>query len=713
MINLDNEMGVLKSFNLHKRVVSRNFSNVKFFTDGRIKRVEDHKSTWDKYDIEFNVNPQSINKLQEYHIFLNDSLINIEYYDGSGDILNTFNFKASKGNISHNKLPFSFKILSTDIYDFNNKKIIKFYPFESIVDKYINLVDIVKAATDSDQLLLSLNYPNPKISEDYLNSLVYEFNRDGIIDRQEEYKRTIEFVDQRSQFIVDELEMIELRKQKFKEINNLSDLTSDANLSVSLQTSYDSELFEAQSQLDLVSILKDGTVNENDYELMPIDIGLKNTNINQLVGEFNLLLKERDRYLISAGPNNALIKNIEKQLSDYKNSISLSIDKFEKTLELNIKNLVAKEEEFANKFRNVPENEKILRAINRELEIKESLFLLLLQKREEASINFAVVKPSIKIIDNARSSNIAIFPKADRTLIVFSVLGIFIPFIILNIWFSFDNKVHTKKQILKKINIPIIGEIPYSTNQDEVKKIIEPSSRFPIAESIRMTIANLKLSSIKNDNNKNKAKVTLVTSSIKGEGKTLISTSLSSIISYAEKKKVLLIGADLRNPQIHKFLGVDKSINGLSDYIFRDDLDWKNLLLKNKNLDILLSGTIPPNPNALLTSEKFEKFINETRDLYDEIIIDSAPCLLVSDTLEISKYVDTTIYVIRSNFSEINLLNFIAECHSENKLSNINIVLNGVGNSAAYGYKYGYQYGYKYGYNYGYGYGYYEDKSLD
>ena len=165
-----------------------------------------------------------------------------------------------------------------------------------------------------------------------------------------------------------------------------------------------------------------------------------------------------------------------------------------------------------------------------------------------------------------------------------------------------------------------------------------------------MLIANLNFVLF---NKKNLNNVILVTSSIKGEGKTIVSVNTASLIS-AKFNKVILIGADLRNPQIHKFLDVDKSTKGLSDYIYKDDLEWKKLILKRNNLDILLSGTIPPNPTSLLSSDKFANLINEIKSEYDYVIIDSAPCLLVSDTFEISKYVDTTLYIVDQILVKLN-----------------------------------------------------------
>ena len=213
-----------------------------------------------------------------------------------------------------------------------------------------------------------------------------------------------------------------------------------------------------------------------------------------------------------------------------------------------------------------------------------------------------------------------------------------------------------------------------------------------------MLIANLKFTGFEN-----KYKTVLVTSTTKGEGKTLVSVNIASQLS--SKHKVLLIGADLRNPQIHTFLDIGKETKGISDYMYNDKINWKDILIKHKKFNILLSGSIPPNPTDILSSNRFKELINDAKKHFDYIIIDSAPCLLVSDTFQISNNVDTTVYVLRANYISKMFL-ILLKSHLIKKLHNINLVFNGVGSSRNYGYKYGYQYGYKYGYRYGYNYGY-------
>ena len=220
-----------------------------------------------------------------------------------------------------------------------------------------------------------------------------------------------------------------------------------------------------------------------------------------------------------------------------------------------------------------------------------------------------------------------------------------------------------------------------------------------------MLISNLKYNIRNYDDDK--CRSVIFTSSIKGEGKTLASVNTAINISNDTKNRVLLIGTDLRNPQIHKIFGVEKDIKGITDILYQNKIEkYKDYVNRFGNLDVIFSGAIPPNPTALLSSDLFRELFLLLKKDYDYIIVDSAPCLLVSDTFQIVDYIDSVVYMFRANFTERKIVDYINEIYDTDKFKNLNVVLNAVGNSSSYGYKYGYQYGYKYGYKYGYNYGY-------
>lgn len=695
MINLENEKGVISSYAIHKKVVSSGMFNIKFFSVGNIKNSEDSIDEWIKnYNLNIKINSDSINKYSKYNINVLDDKLYISQFDNESNLISDYQFNSLTTASIKNDLPFGLDLSKYKGSDIT--KNIEFHTLDNVTFNYMNKTEINQTGLDSDQFILKLNHTNRDIAIKYINQLIYIFDNDGIEDRQMEYKRTMDFVQSRSLFLSEELSELELKKQRFKENNNLTDIKEDAGLNAEQKIIYDSELFSYYSQLDLLEILI-SELEKFNYNLMPIDLGLNSENINNLISEFNKLIIQRNQYLLSAGPKNSIVLSIEDQIRNYYNNINLSLQNMKNNISINIENLEGKKSEFGDIYSNIPENEKILRSIERELEIKESLFLLLLQKKEEAAINYAVVNPSIKVVDYAMSSNIPHTPRPLRVLFISSFIALFIPFSILSILFLIDTKIHTTSQIKKLTTIPILGEIPYIKNYDLDKLFSKSNTRSAIVECMRIIFTNINFS-LTNDND---SKVLLITSCIKGEGKTLISVHLSNEI-YNHSKKVLLIGADLRNPQIHKYLDLDKSKLGITNYINNNKLNWEDLIVKTETFDCLLSGSIPPNPIVLLQSKRFTDLITSAKKKYDYVIIDSAPTILVTDTFKIANFADLTLFGVRSDYTDVKLIEFLNELQEKNKCNNPCIVLNCVGKNKAYKYNYSYNYSYNYGYGYGY-----------
>ena len=711
MINLENEINILNSFSLNSAAVKQTNTNILFYERGRVKDVRTTSEMWyDDYKLDFKIDTDLIEKKSSFTISTSESKLKISVYNENNEFVKSLNFNSLSTLNTNHELPFDLIVVSDENLD--NERRLKLISVKDQANSFRNKLQINALGDDSDQLSLSLTYENAKIAQKYLNALTRAFDNDGILDRQLEYSRTIEFVNQREKILKNDLDIVEQRKQNYKQENNLSDINLDANFNLDLKSNYDSEIFQTESQKQIAEYLVELTA-DIQYGYLPINIGLDNFDLNNLISEYNKVVSERYRFLNEAGSNNFLVKSLEEQLDNLIKNISLSLDNFTNSLEIKIENLKLKEAEFDYEYNRVPENEKTLRAIERELQIKESLYLLLLQKREEASINLAVVKPTVKIIDYAITDLYS--KKPDSRIIYFAAFAaaLLLYFSFLYLRFFLDDKVHNKEQLLKLLddNIPIIGEIPFLDNPLNIKN--DASSRSIISESIRMILSNLRFVSSLNSDFNEKSQTIIFTSSIKGEGKTLASVNTASNLAndLNKDKKVILLGSDLRNPQIHKNFGVEKNQIGISEIVYKKDLkNYKKYIKKFENLDVLFSGAIPPNPTALLSSDIFKELISLLKNEYDYIIIDSAPCLLVSDTFQFIDQADSVVYLFRSNFTDSKISNFINEIYNTKNIKNLNIVFNAVGNSAAYGYKYGYQYGYKYGYNYGYGYGYEADK---
>jgi len=355
-----------------------------------------------------------------------------------------------------------------------------------------------------------------------------------------------------------------------------------------------------------------------------------------------------------------------------------------------------------------PKNQRDLRNITRKQETTEALYLYLLQKREESQITFASAAPKSNIIDLAYVTSIdPVRPKQAITYLASLILGLLIPFSVIYTKDLLDTKVHNKhslEEITK--DLPVLGELPFLSKKDS--KIIVNDDRSVLAEALRILRANLDfLISTKNEKDRYKNNVVLVTSSVPGEGKTFVSTNLSMILA-STNKKVLLVGADIRNPKLYAFFSgdsVDKLKTpernkdaGLTDYLINDKLSVKDvikpMLVYNNTIDVIYSGKIPPNPGELLMNTRMGTLIEEVAADYDYVIMDTAPLMVVSDTLLLTKFSNHIIYVTRAGVTDKSAIQFPIDLHEEGKLNGVSFVVNGVSlDNLGYGGQYGYGYG--------------------
>lgn len=698
-INLENEVEVLKSYPILEEVVRNLNLTTSFVAIGDI--MESLEVTV-PFEYSSERIADSITK-EEYRLNITDGGLEVIDYNNDNK---TYLFKEFSTYKATHDLPFEIHNIDKGIWSENYEGFdIIFQPIDDIVASLKKDIIIESVGKESEIISLSLKSTNKEYAENVINELIKVFNKDGIQDRQLIHKRTIDFVNDRYAYLSMELDSIEIVKQLYKVDNNLVDLS--ANSAISLEQSFKSEenIFSVENQISVTNLLI-ATLNNSDLELLPANIGIENAEINSLISDYNQTILERKKLILSAGLNNPSIKQMDNIISDSRSNIIFSLQNHLSQLN-NLKEKLSKQYfEYDSRVSDLPEKEKILRAIERNQEIKEALYLFLLQKREEAEVSYAVTEPSIKVVEYAITDKIPVSPKPKIIYLGALLLGLLVPFGVLYLLFLFDTKIYSKDDLLElNIGAPIIAEIPEIVEQSN--KMIESSKeRSVLAESFRVLSSNLNFILPKETKG---GKVIMNTSTVKGEGKTFSALNLALTYSSFDKK-VLLIGADLHNPQIHKYINVKKTVLGLTNFLMDKTMNWEAALLKPNselNCDILLGGTIPPNPAQLLSNGNLDILLEQAKSKYDYIIIDTPPSLLVSDTLTISHLADVVLFVTRCNHSDKEVLNFIKDLIKDDKIKNIGLVLNGLGKMNAYGYGYGY--GYKYSYNYGYGYGYNSD----
>ena len=318
MINLENEINIVNSYSL--QVVSELQSNILFYTVGNIKTSQRYPNDWfEDYEITYKINNEEIVEFSKFEILFEEDKMIINEYDKSLNLIEIFEFTGTSTLVREHTLPFD--LIINKITDFSQRNLV-FTTIPESVKRFRSNFEAAAIGTDSDQLSLKLTHENIKIANDYLTGLMRSFDNDGIVDRQLEYKRTIEFVDKRAKILRDELDVIEKRKEEFKSQNSLSDLKSDADINIKEQFSYNNELFDVESQITLATYLKENLSNI-EFDYLPINIGLKDFDINSIISNYNQLVSDRSKYLSEVGPNNYFIKSIEKQIESLR-KISLS-----------------------------------------------------------------------------------------------------------------------------------------------------------------------------------------------------------------------------------------------------------------------------------------------------------------------------------------------------------------------------------------------------
>jgi tyrosine-protein kinase Etk/Wzc len=692
-LNLENEIEVIKSQRIMEMVVQKLNLTTAYTQTGYVKSAE----LWEDrpFDVEW------IGDEKELATTNQTILIRLE---GDGYVLDQNNEENQKirqfnqvyalGNI---KYKISKSRNHTAQPQSNNAFGFSLLTLSAAATQLAGQISIENVGNQSEILALKIIGTSKEKSKAILNALLDQFNLDGVRDRQLISQRTIDFVNERFVNLTQELDSIETGKEVYKRSNELSYLEADAGISAGIKTESEAEVFDVETQVELSKLLVKPLTSDKKIGLLPVNIGMTNTQINGLIDKYNALVLEREKSLMNAGEKNPVTLAVTQNIKELQQNILASVAAYQKQLAVTLTKYNSLKSQNRSLYSTIPAKEKILRSIERQQKIKETLFLLLLQKREEASINKAITAPSIKVVDFAMTNNSPVAPKRQSIFMTAFVLGLLLPFAILYLYFFFDNKIHSKQDVEKAVpTIPVIAEIP-NIRSDQM--YVTDNDRSILAESFRILRTNINY--VLPFKPAGEGQIVYVTSTIKGEGKTFTSVNLALILASMQKK-VLLLGSDLRNPQLHKFLNLEREQKGISAYLYDTNINWKSLVnerqLGSNHLDVILAGSIPPNPAELLSNGRFELLLNELKQEYDFVIVDCAPTILVTDTLLTSQLADVTLYLVRAGFTETRLLQFSKELKQLHKLKNMSYVLNNVGDSKSYGYNYSYNYGYNYGY---------------
>lgn len=690
-VNLENETEVLQSSLLMERVVADLDLQNTYYTLGKIKETEVGPTA--PFYIQWHGSETVVDKIRAT---IEVELTSKGYYlSGQSDL------KLYGKPYSYKNTSFTLVLKPTVTLPIDGNYKIRKVKKEVAVQAVKSLVTVTPVGKQSELLRLTVTANNAQKAADIANKLAEVFDQDGIRDRQLVHKKTIDFVNERFGFLFRELDSIENNKANYKQGQRIADFAADAGALLATKSGTSMELNQAKTQMVLSEILTETLSKAPQEELLPANIGLEQVEVAALIDKYNDLILKQQKLLKSVGENDPSVLALRSAQVDLKNNIKASLSTYKKVLQSKVSAVSQISASQTNQYAALPFQEKAIRSIERQQEIKETLYIILLQKREEAAVNLAITNPSIKMVDYAKASDEPVSPKRAIVYLAALLFGVGLPLGLLYLYFLLDTKIHNKNDVTAVVkDIPVIAEIPHIA---EASKLVKYLDRSILSEAFRMLRTNLNFLL----KEKQQSQVIFTTSTIKGEGKTFVSMNLAVTLS-ALGKRVVLVGADLRNPQLHKMLQTSKHQKGVTNYLHDtvttvDDI-IQNGVQYNLKCDLIFSGAIPPNPAELLSNGRFELLLEELKKVYDIVVVDTAPTLLVTDTSLIANLSDVIVFVIRANHTEKNLLHFINELKAHGKIKNAGIVLNNVGEQKGYGYKYGYSYSYKYNYGYGYGY---------
>lgn len=554
-------------------------------------------------------------------------------------------------------------------------------------ESYLN----TEVPKDGDLVHLTLTDKNIRKGQDILRRLIETYNQDAIDQINQSANLTALFIDSRLDILTKELTDVEQDIQSYKQSNRLTDIETDASIILERSNVYDQKRNEHTIQLQLIQYIEEFLKDpENKYALIP-NLGLTDVGLLAVIQEYNKLLISRDRIASGSSENNPTLHSMESQIQSSRASIQNSIAISRKGIQISIEELENQYSFLSSQLKKIPQQEREFMEIKRQQEIKASLYMFLLQKREEASMSMAVTIPKAQLLDAADTADVT-SPKLPMILAAALFLGLFIPIGSLYLKFLLTTTFNDRSEVETLTNIPVIAELAIEKFDGIV--INHETNSNANAELLRLLRSKLQFIL-----NRPKEKLMVVTSTESGEGKTFVAINLAISISLTGKK-TLIIGMDLRKPMLAAHFGIPYQ-EGVSSYLSELEDDYQQYIYQSEefpNLYILPGGIVPPNPNELILSDRFDQFINEIRDQYDNIIVDSAPVGVVSDTFLVNRVSNLTIYVCRANYSDKRNFEFLNRVYKEGSLKNLYILVNGVDiESSKYGGRYAYGYGYGHG----------------
>jgi len=562
------------------------------------------------------------------------------------------------------------------------KTTITFMGYESGAEVLTDNVSADLASKKSNVITLAFDTPNAAYGSAILNEILEKYNERGIYEKNLQGQKTATFLEDRIRLMGRDLDEAETAIQHYKEANNITDIQAEAAYRSSRRSSLENNIVALETEIELLQLTRDFfTDSIHSTELVPTTVST--AAVQQGIGAYNGLVMERIELLNNAKSDNYALRKVENRMAMTRRNILATTDRALEASRVRLKDLISQQGDNRSKLGRIPTQEREYVNMKRQQEMKQELYLFLLQRQEENAMLLANSIPKGKIVDEAYVLSEPLGVSNKVILFVFLIIGLLIPPVYLYVRKLILNKAESREEIERHISAPVLGEM--CTDHSGRSLIVTEHDTSSATELFRLLRSNLQfLLGATGD------KVVLMTSTKSGEGKSFIAINLAASLALQHGKKVLLVGMDIRNPQIGNYLGINPKW-GLTNYLSSGNLAVSDIIGHvegTSSLDVIVAGPIPPNPAELLMSNAVDKLFEQLRPMYDYIIVDTAPVGMVSDTFTLDRIADATIYVTRVNYSSLDDLKFVESIYEDKRLKKLSVVINGTHSKKGYGYGY-------------------------
>jgi len=538
---------------------------------------------------------------------------------------------------------------------------------------------------------LSMQGTNKTRMVDYLNSTVKMLIKIQLDGKNQFATNTIRFIDSTLVAMESQLKQTGNELKSFQKDKNIYEIEDGGSKVSEKIMDFDVEKDQITRKIAYYNSLKAYLNSSVDYSRLPAPsvAGIEDPNIVANVSKLIALSTQRSE-MAYAVKSEKIFKDFDNQMAAVKNVLQENIVTAKASLLYDLSLVNAKIGQAESTVKRLPAEQQELLKIKRKYDLNDNIYTEFLQKRNEAEIVRASNLSDIHFIDPAKDIGGGLIgPKTSVNYVMALFLGILIPLLFVLVIFFINNSIQNTEDISKLTQIPLLGVI--GVNKDSGSLAVFDKPKSALSEAFRGIRSSLQF--LYKKQQVNGSKTLMITSSISGEGKTFCSINIATVFALSEKKTVI-VGLDLRKPRLADEFQIKSSLGVVNYLIKQNNLEEITNSTPIPNLDVILSGPIPPNPSELILSDAMKELIDELKQKYNYIVLDTPPVGLVADSLELVQFADVTLYIVRQNYTKKDMITLLNTRLKRGELSNVSIVLNGYENKAKYGTGYGYGYGY-------------------